>query len=126
MLRRFATFALTGLLFAAAAHAYVEAPHSLGQICKESTHIVLMEVADSKTHWMQPGDYDVVTLLSYTGRLGDHIHGVLPDRIHVAFAEGDVWALSPDAPMTALQPFLTIAGAESHDRNQLLAPHRIR
>jgi Protein of unknown function (DUF1559) len=88
--------------------------------------VLLIEVMNSGTHWMQPGDYDVTTLLSHTGRIGDHLHSLLPDRLHVLFADGEVWALSPDAPMTALHPFLTIAGAETHDRNQLLTPYRVK
>src|SRR5689334_1806108 len=36
---------LLALAFAAPARAYVEAPYSLGQVCKESTNIVLVEVA---------------------------------------------------------------------------------
>jgi hypothetical protein len=84
-----------------------------------------MEVADSQTHWMQPGDYDVTKLLSQNGRVGDHLHGLLPDRIHVLFADGEIWAISADAPMPALHPFLTIAGAKAYDRDQLLAKYRV-
>jgi hypothetical protein len=51
---------------------------------------------------------------------------LLPDRIHVLFADCGVWALDPDAPMSALQPFLTISGAKRHDREQLLASYRVR
>jgi hypothetical protein len=87
--------------------------------------ILVIEVANSKTHWMQPGDYNVTDLLSYTGRIGDHLHGLLDDRLHVLFADGEVWALSSDAPITALHPFLTITGAEANDRYKLLAPHRV-
>jgi hypothetical protein len=92
--------------------------------CPEDT-ILAMEVVRSKTNWMQPGDYDVSELLSHSGRIGDHLHGLLADRFHVLFADGEVWALSPDAPMTALQRFLTIAGAKAHDRDKLLAAHRV-
>jgi hypothetical protein len=88
--------------------------------------ILLMEVRDSKIHWMQPGDYNVADLLAYRGKIGDHLHGLFPDRLHVLFADDEIWALSPEAPMTALHPFLTIAGAESHDREELLGPYRVR
>lgn len=87
--------------------------------------ILLMEVRDSKTHWMQPGDYKVADLLAYKGRIGDHLHGLLPDRLHVLFADGEVWALDADAPIANLQPFLTITGAKTHDRDQLLGPHKV-
>jgi hypothetical protein len=84
-----------------------------------------MEVADSKTHWMQPGDYDVQKLLAATGRLGDTVNGLLKDRIHILFADGEVWAPSPDAPIDALKPFLTIPAAKTADRDMQLAPYRV-
>jgi hypothetical protein len=40
--------------------------------------------------WAQPGDYDVTKLLAATGRLGDTVKGVLKDRIHILFADGEV------------------------------------
>jgi hypothetical protein len=87
--------------------------------------ILLMEVADSKIHWMQPGDYDVTKLLAATGRLGDTVKGVLTDRIHILFADGEVWALSPDMPIDALKPFLTITAAKTGDRDKQLASYRV-
>jgi hypothetical protein len=87
--------------------------------------IVVMEVGDSNTHWMQPGDYDVTKLLAATGRLGDTVQGVLNDRIHILFADGEVWALSPDAPIDALKPFLTVTGAKAASREEQLGPYRV-
>jgi hypothetical protein len=86
--------------------------------------LIAMEVADSSTHWMQPGDYNVADLLAATGKLGDTVHGVLRDRVHVLFADGEVWALSPNAPMDAVKPFLTITAAKNADRESL-APYRV-
>jgi hypothetical protein len=93
-----------------------ELPHNL---------ILLMEVADSNTHWMQPGDYDVTKLLAATGRLGDTVKGLLKDRIHILFADGEVWALAPDTPIDAVKPFLTISAAQTADRDKDLAPYRV-
>jgi hypothetical protein len=87
--------------------------------------IVVMEVADSKIHWMQPGDYDFATLLAATGRLGDTVKGLLPDRIHVLFADGNVWALSPDTPIDAVKPFFTITGAKAASREESLLKYRV-
>jgi len=87
--------------------------------------ILAMEVADSKTHWMQPGDYDVTTLLAASGKLGDHVKSILPHRIHVLFADSDVWTLSDDTPMDAVKPFLTVAGAKGADRDKTLEPYRV-
>jgi hypothetical protein len=87
--------------------------------------VVAMEIRDSKTECFEAGDYNVADLLAYRGRIGDHIHGLLPDRLHVLFADGEVWALDPGAPIADLQPFLTITGAKSHDRDKLLGPHKV-
>jgi hypothetical protein len=86
--------------------------------------ILLMEVADSHTHWMEPGDYNVADLLAATGALGDTVHGVIKDRIHILFAHGEVWALSPKTPMDAVKPFLTITAAKTANRESL-APYRV-
>lgn len=87
--------------------------------------MLAMEVADSKTHWMQPGDYEVTTLLSASGKLGDHVKSILPHRIHVLFADCEVWTLSDATPMDAVKPFLTIAGAKGADRETMLGPYRV-
>lgn len=87
--------------------------------------MLLAEVRNSKTHWMEPGDYEVSALLAANGRLGDIVKGLLPDRVHVMFADGEVWALSPDTPMTAIHPFLTVTGAKDADRDELLASYRV-
>ena len=90
-----------------------------------SSLVILMETSQSTIHWMQPGDYDVDELLAANGRLSDKVKGVLFDRVHVTFSDGEVWALSPDMPMTALHPFLTITGAKNADRDEFLASFRI-
>lgn len=87
--------------------------------------LMIMEVADSGKNWMEPGDYDVDELLAASGRLSDSVKGLLNDRVHVMFADGEVWALSSDAPMAALHPFLTITGAKNADRDELLAAWRV-
>ena len=87
--------------------------------------ILLMETSQSKIHWMQPGDYDADELLAAKGQLFDTVHGVLSDRVHVMFANGEIWALSPYTPMTAIHPFLTITGAKNADRDELLATWRV-
>lgn len=87
--------------------------------------ILFMEMSQSKVHWMQPGDYEVDELLVANGHLVDTVRGVLSDRIHVMFANGEVWALSPETPMTAIYPFLTITSAKTANREELLAPYRV-
>lgn len=87
--------------------------------------IMVMEVADSGVHWMEPGDYDVDALLAATGKLGDAVKGILPDRFYVMFANGEVWALSPETPMETVKPFFTIDGAREASRDQLLGAYRV-
>lgn len=87
--------------------------------------IVAMEVADSKTHWMRPGDYQVGELLAKTGVVSEAVKTHLPDRVHVVFADGEVWALSSDLPMKSLHPFLTIDGAATASREEELGPYRV-
>jgi hypothetical protein len=87
--------------------------------------IIVLEAHGSKVHWMEPGDYKVADLLAAKGRLGDTIKGILPDRIHVLFANSEIWALSPNTPMTALHPFLTITAAKNADRDELLASYLV-
>ena len=45
--------------------------------------------------------------------------------MHILFADGEVWALSPDTPIDALKPFLTITAAKTADRDKQLAPYRV-
>jgi hypothetical protein len=87
--------------------------------------IVAMEVRDANTECFEPGDYDVADLLAYRGKIGDHLHGLIPGRIHILFADGKVWSLYSSAPIADLQPFFTITGATMHDRDELLAPHKV-
>jgi hypothetical protein len=44
--------------------------------------------------------------------------------MQTGIADGEVWALSPDMPIDALKPFLTITAAKTADRDQQLAPYR--
>jgi hypothetical protein len=53
------------------------------------------------------------------------VKGILTDRIHILFADGKVWAVSPDMPIDNLRPFLTITAAKTPDREAQLAPHRV-
>jgi hypothetical protein len=82
--------------------------------------ILIMEVVNSGVHWMQPGDYDVQQLTACEGTLRDCLKSTIRDRVHVLFADGEVWAISDRAPMSRVKPFLTITGAGSHSREKEL------
>ena len=64
---------------------------------------------------LQDRSYDII-----------HVHsphlGVLDGGFAVGFADGRVWYLSDEVPLATLKQFMTIAGAESADREQMLGP----
>ena len=81
--------------------------------------ILLIEMANSGIHWMQPGDLSI-----------DHVpptitSGVTGRGVHVVFADGLVWFLSRDVPLEKLKKFFTIDGARKNDRNVVLRPYLI-
>ncbi len=81
--------------------------------------MLLIEIADSGTHWMAPGDLDVRKIPN-TITEGTSGKGVI-----VAFADGEVWFLHREVPINHLREFLTIAGAQRNDREQLLRPYAL-
>jgi hypothetical protein len=91
-----------------------------------SDTILVVEVYDSKFHWMQPGDIvlskldENVAAYRETG-IGD------PNRtgFHVGFADGEVWHLTNDVPFHEFRKFCTVSGARRHDRTALLARYRL-
>jgi hypothetical protein len=87
--------------------------------------ILVMEVVNSGVHWMQPGDYDVQKLVACQGKLRDCVKPLIRDRVHVLFADGEVWAISGDAPFERVKPFFTITGARAHSRDRELGEFRL-
>lgn len=82
--------------------------------------VLLVEVAESGVHWMEPGDLDVETIPpSIT-------NGLDGTGVHVVFADGAVWLLASDVPLERLKKFLTIEQARQHDRHDVLEPYVIR
>jgi hypothetical protein len=81
--------------------------------------ILLIEIANSGLHWMEPGDLSI-----------DHVpptitSGVRGRGVHVVFADGALWFLKNDVPLENLKKFFTIDGAKKNDRNVLLRPYLI-
>ena len=88
--------------------------------------IIAIEVAGSKKHWMEPGDYSVDTIRSeILSGDGKFLPGKVSNRFHVIFADFQVWALSTETPFEKLKPFLTKTGASTYDRDELLKPYRL-
>jgi hypothetical protein len=82
--------------------------------------IVLIDVADSGIHWMEPGgDVSVEDVPStITG-------GIDGNGVHVEFADGLDWFLRSDVPVDNLRKFFTIDAARENDRNMVLQPYLI-
>ena len=88
--------------------------------------IIAIEVAGSKKHWMEPGDYNIDTIRSeILSEHGEFLPGEVSNRFHVIFADFQVWALSTKTPFEKLKPFLTKTGALTYDRDELLKPNRL-
>jgi len=90
---------------------------SLGDLDDDT--ILVIDVADSDVHWMEPGDLDVRDLEQSV------VQGVDGDGIHVLFADGEVWFLSSQTPLKDLKPFFTVDGARQFDRQDVLAPYAL-
>jgi hypothetical protein len=87
--------------------------------------VVLVECsAAARIEWMEPHDLQIDTMPerigSPNGICGNYSWGFM-----VGFADGAVWILRPDTPYSTLYPFLTIAGANQHDRDVELRPYRV-
>lgn len=88
--------------------------------------ILVMDVADSGIHWMEPGDFDVSELLNCNGSLLDCVKSVIPNRVYVLFADGEIWCLSGETPMERIKPFFTLSGAQNHSRNNELEEYCLK
>jgi len=77
--------------------------------------ILVVEVADSGIHWMEPGDLRVEDVDDSL------LAGPDGDGFCVLFVDGVVRFISRDTPFEDLRPFFTIDGARRHDRSEVLA-----
>jgi hypothetical protein len=78
--------------------------------------ILLIEVANSGTYWLETGDLDVESVPSSI------TCGTKGDGVIVAFADGTVWFLDRSVPLATLRSFFTITGANLSDRDIHLKP----
>jgi prepilin-type processing-associated H-X9-DG protein len=99
-------------------------PQGLSEIPDDT--ILVLEIAESRVHWMAPGDFQVQSIpqtvcTSTAGLiLSRHSGG-----FHVLFADGNVWFLSKDTPFRKLQEFFTIEGAKRQNREDILGEYAI-
>jgi len=90
---------------------------SFGQISDD--YIMLVGGIESNFHWMEPKDVgsdDFVRIVS-SEALGEL---VCRNRIHVCFADGDVWELRTPVPANLIRQFVQLSQAAKADRNVLL------
>jgi hypothetical protein len=85
--------------------------------------VLVVWVANSETHWMEPGDLPIEELLTCEDPCECLIG---PLGCGVLFADGARWMLSPRLPFVELRKFFTIEDAAQNDRDKVLAPYRIR
>ncbi len=81
--------------------------------------ILLLDVADFDEHWMEPGD---LTIGDFPPSVTSGLDGT---GVHVVFADGAVWQLTPSVPLEVLRRFLTIDQARLHDREDELGPFAV-
>jgi hypothetical protein len=82
--------------------------------------ILAMEVANSGINWVEPGDYEITDLEKWQGKLQDSIRPLVDNRIHILFADGQMWAIRGDVPVERVKCFFTINSAVSHSRDKEL------
>jgi hypothetical protein len=92
--------------------------------CPDDEQIVIVEVLNSKTHWMSPGDFRIQQICDLL-ESGSDISPGLSDAFYVGFWDGTVWNLSRQVPCEVIMTFMTKDGAQQHSRDQLLGPYRI-
>ena len=89
--------------------------------------IVLVEVANSGVHWMEPRDFDVATLSPSANSRGETTPSSSLNKhaFHAVFANSDLWCLSVDTPRELLAKFMTVDGAKVSDREVELAKYAL-
>ncbi|NLE37505.1 MAG: DUF1559 domain-containing protein, partial [Pirellulaceae bacterium] len=72
--------------------------------------ILVVEVADSGVHWMEPGDLSIDNLPASL------VKGIDGNGFCVLFADRSAWFLDSGVSLEDLKKFLTIDGAKQYDR----------
>lgn len=99
-------------------------PLPFDQISGEA--ILFLEVVDSGTHWMQPGDFHIDEMPSEIGgESGPRIGSPHHNGFHVAFADAEVWFVSDQIPFSKIQKFFRNKDARKYSREEVLGPYAI-
>jgi hypothetical protein len=86
--------------------------------------ILIVEVRNSGTHWMQPGDFDIRTMpRTINAPDGKGISGEYANGFTIGLADGRVRFLPRNVPFEVLEKFFTVEGAKQYDLDEELAPY---
>jgi hypothetical protein len=77
--------------------------------------IIAIEVANSGTHWMAPGDLSIDEITP------EILKGIDGDGVHVLCNQVSIYFLSADAPIEVVKKLCTVKGAEEMDFETALA-----
>ena len=87
--------------------------------------IFLVEVVNSTTPWMQPGDLElgnIPTSINHPKLLGiGSEYGY--HKFVVGFVDKGVWVLDSSIPFSELEKFMTVEQAMQHDREKVLGQY---
>ena len=81
--------------------------------------ILIIEAQGFSKHWMAPGD---LRLYELNESLLDGTDG---DGVMVGFADGEIWLISPEVPLTTLKKYFVATDHPPRDRNKELLPFRL-
>ena len=88
--------------------------------------ILIVEVANSDCHWIQPCDIDIRSVpREINPSPGIGISGNYNGGFHVGFADGEAWFLSNETPFEELAKFFTVENAQTFDREKILGQYII-
>lgn len=90
----------------------------------EPDAILLVDADNREIDWKEPGDIRVESLIASHSAFRS-LEPNYPEGFLVAFVDGAVWWIRKDVPQEVLQPFLTVEGAKSHDREAELTPYAL-
>lgn len=86
--------------------------------------VLFADVYDSNTHWMQPGDFNSSTIPNEI-RVERGIGSKDYSGFFLAFADGEIWYLKDETPISKVTEFFTTAGASGNDRESVLGEYCI-
>lgn len=85
--------------------------------------IVIVEVSNSKTHWMAPGDIQLNSVGTKMDLKGATLGPNAGAPFHVGFFDGEVWLLRGDTPPASIAMLAAVARAANLTREEVLSKY---